>query len=138
MCMKVKEVQVIQTELTGWVTRKEINGVLSPYYSMSSDCRGKVGDIIIDPLWNLECQNSQELIGKEIREGCLHVFKNLDDAFVAAVVIIYSSKIVVVEVAIQPGVLLIGETDKFDSDLDPLDCYGCKSYKLVKIVSEGE
>ena len=138
MCMKVKEVQRIRTELTGWVIREEINGLLCPYFNYSYNCVGKVGDIIIDPLWNLECQNSQELIGKEIREGCLHVFKNLDDAFVAAVVIIYSSKIVVVEVAIQPGVLLIGETDKFDSNLDPLDCYGCKSYKLVKIVNEGE
>ena len=135
MCMKVKEVQRIRTEWTGWVIREEINGVLSPYYSMSSDCHGKVGDIIIDPLWNLECQNSQELIGKKIGEGCLHVFKNLDDARAAIARYNDGDNVIIVKVAIQPGRLLVGETFKFDKTLDPLDCYGCKSYKLV---SEGE
>jgi len=137
MCMKVKEVQRIRTEWTGWVIREEINGLLCPYFNYSYNCVGKLGDTITDPLWNSEQENSRELIGKEIREGCLYVFKNLNNAFVAAVAIIYSSKIVVVEVAIRPGILLIGETAGFSS-LDPLDCYGCKSYKLVKIVSKGE
>jgi len=134
MCMKVKEVQVIQTELTGWVIREKINGTLRPYFNYSYNCVGKKGDTITDPLWNLEQENSQELIGKEIGEGCLHVFKSLDDA--RAVIARYNDgDNVIVKVAIQPGRLLVGETFKFDKTLDPLDCYGCKSYKLV---SKGE
>jgi len=135
MCMKVKEVQRIRTEWTGWVIREEINGLLCPYFNYSYNCVGKLGDTITDPLWNSEQENSRELIGKEIREGCLHVFKNLDDARAAIARYNDGDNVIIVKVAIQPGRLLVGETFKFDKTLDPLDCYGCKSYKLV---SEGE
>lgn len=133
--MKVRELKNIKEELTGWIIRKKARGVnkkLYPNYVTSRECVGKIGDLITDPIWLLTL-TVEKLVDTVVGAGCLHVFKHRSDA--ESIIEKYgsSSDQVVVEVTIQPGLLLIGHTVDFCAT-DPLACYGCKSYRLIKIV----
>jgi hypothetical protein len=112
------------------------SGVLTPVYNNRVECRGKIGDTIIDPISYWNDSSSPFEVNQEVEAGCLHVFKNKRDAIRAANSNLYQKAVVKVE--ILPGLLLIGHTLRFAIELDPLSCYGCKSYKLIKIEKYSE
>jgi hypothetical protein len=133
--MKVRKTQNLTEELTGWIIRRKANstsGKLFPNFAVSNNCVGRIGDLIVDPIWLLTLTET-ELINKVVGAGCLHVFKHLSDAKTTIERYGSSSYLAIVEVAIQPGLLLIGQTVDF-CIMDPLECYGCKSYRMMKIV----
>lgn len=137
MCLKIKKITKIRKPRTGWIMREECSGgVLIPVFNNRVECRGKIGDTIIDPISYWNDSSSPFEVNQEVEAGCLHVFKNKRDAIRAANSNLYQKAVVKVE--ILPGLLLIGHTLRFDNELDPLSCYGCKSYKLIKIEKYSE
>lgn len=137
MCLKIKKITKIRKPRTGWIMREECSGgVLTPVYNDRVECRGKIGDTIIDPTIYCSDMFFSFKVNQEVEAGCLHVFKNKRDAIRATNSNLHQKAVVKVE--ILPGLLLIGHTLRFDSELDPLSCYGCKSYKLIKIEKHSE
>lgn len=136
MCLKIKKITKIRKPRTGWIMRsEESDGVLTPVYNDRVECRGKIGDTIIDPTVYWSDMFFPFEVNQEVEAGCLHVFKNKKDAIRAANYIRSDQK-TVVKVEIPPGLLLIGHTLRFDNELDPLSCYGCKSYKLIEKIND--
>ena len=87
----------------------------------------KLGDTVIDPhALTIGLRKK----GKRIGKGCLHVWQSKMDAIAWLYVmagIFDDVSYSIFEVAIQPGILLYGHTS-----LCMYECYGCRSYKLIK------
>ena len=133
MCLVIDKITKIRKPRTGFIIRKKAsNGVLTPVYNDNILCRGKIGDTITDPNWTADSYPFE--VGQGIEIGCLHVFKNKREAIKAMHSCYFYEDKVIVQVSITPGLLLIGYTLRFNSELDPLPCYGCESYLLKKIV----
>ena len=131
MCLEVKTVKNIHSLLVGYIIREDRDNKYYPVWGNSNGCVAKLGDTITDPLWResiIQNIKADQVIGA----GCLHVFKNKKDAL-REVSLCYSN-IVVIKVSIQEGLLLVGKSKGF-SIRDPLLCYGCKSYKLIKLIN---
>ena len=128
MCMIIDK--IIKTKVTrkGWILRNKHGDVYYPVYNhMVKHCYAKLGDTVTDPCW---CNFIPDLwLNREVGKGCLHVFKYRRSAVAGAGSL---GGVVIVEVEILPGTVLEGRTVDYSIRLDPLPCYGVKSYRLVR------